>query len=202
MDDAVGGPGRRHHYSNGCPFSPLCSVVVPAWKAEFGAYLGALTEGGRLLPTLSCTAIWGGDINKPVEKPRCEQFTREALLMELLAEESNEAPDDGALSGSGDEYEEKFFIKTYNCCKRWLAGEAQTLGSTVEAAKQKSLQRGLCTVSACPSEKVWCDGTRPPAEQLVFSTWVLTLDSMGFVCVVKLPGPLDGYNENEGGAHD
>jgi hypothetical protein len=33
------------------------------------------------------------------------QFTREVLLMELLAvEESNEEPDEGTMSGSEDEY--------------------------------------------------------------------------------------------------
>ncbi|KAJ7732265.1 hypothetical protein B0H14DRAFT_2639893 [Mycena olivaceomarginata] len=55
----------------------------------------------------SLALLFGGDINKPVERLRREQFTREALLMELLAaEESDEAPDNGALSRSGDKYEE------------------------------------------------------------------------------------------------
>ncbi|KAJ7817108.1 hypothetical protein B0H14DRAFT_3742605 [Mycena olivaceomarginata] len=54
----------------------------------------------------SLTLLFGGDLKKPVEKPRAKQFTREVLMMELLAtEESDEDPDDGALSGSGDEYE-------------------------------------------------------------------------------------------------
>ncbi|KAJ7018009.1 ribonuclease H-like domain-containing protein [Mycena alexandri] len=49
---------------------------------------------------------------KPPRKPKSffsalpRTFTREALLMQLLAaEESDESPDDGALSGSGDEFE-------------------------------------------------------------------------------------------------
>ncbi|KAJ7699303.1 hypothetical protein B0H17DRAFT_1049402 [Mycena rosella] len=41
-----------------------------------------------------------------VEKPCPKQFTREVLMMELLAaEESDEEPDDGAWSGSGDDFE-------------------------------------------------------------------------------------------------
>ncbi|KAJ7939131.1 hypothetical protein B0H13DRAFT_2532577 [Mycena leptocephala] len=58
------------------------------------------------LPGPAVALLFGRDINKPVEKRRREQFTREALLMELLAaEESDKLPDDGALSGSG-EYED------------------------------------------------------------------------------------------------
>ncbi|KAJ7194288.1 ribonuclease H-like domain-containing protein [Mycena pura] len=45
-------------------------------------------------------------VANPVGKPRQKQFTREALMMELLAAaESDEELDDGALSGSGDDYE-------------------------------------------------------------------------------------------------
>ncbi|KAJ7936290.1 Carboxylesterase family-domain-containing protein [Mycena leptocephala] len=48
----------------------------------------------------SLALLFGGYLKKPVEKPPAKQFTREVLLMELLAtEESDEAPDDGALSG-------------------------------------------------------------------------------------------------------
>ncbi|KAJ7903186.1 ribonuclease H-like domain-containing protein [Mycena leptocephala] len=55
----------------------------------------------------SLALLFGGHLKKPVEKPPAKQFTREVLLMELLApEESDEAPDDGALSGSGDEHED------------------------------------------------------------------------------------------------
>ncbi|KAJ7754878.1 hypothetical protein B0H16DRAFT_1418063 [Mycena metata] len=53
----------------------------------------------------SLALLFGGKVANPVGKPRAEQFTREALMMELLAtEESDEELDDGALSGSGDEY--------------------------------------------------------------------------------------------------
>ncbi|KAJ7855095.1 hypothetical protein B0H13DRAFT_1903274 [Mycena leptocephala] len=51
----------------------------------------------------SLALLFGGDVTKPEKKPQPKQFTWEALMMELLAaEESDEAPDDGALSGSGD----------------------------------------------------------------------------------------------------
>ncbi|KAJ7028223.1 ribonuclease H-like domain-containing protein [Mycena alexandri] len=60
----------------------------------------------KLFPR-SLNILFGGVLKKPVGKPRREQFTREVLLMELLAaEESDEELDDGALSGSGDEFEE------------------------------------------------------------------------------------------------
>ncbi|KAJ7353252.1 hypothetical protein DFH08DRAFT_856332, partial [Mycena albidolilacea] len=45
----------------------------------------------------SLALLFGGDVRRPVERPRAAQFTREVLLMELLAaEESDEEPDDGA----------------------------------------------------------------------------------------------------------
>ncbi|KAJ7200392.1 hypothetical protein GGX14DRAFT_372285, partial [Mycena pura] len=54
----------------------------------------------------SLALLFGGKVANPVGKPRQKQFTREALMMELLAaEDSDEEPDDGALSGSGDDYE-------------------------------------------------------------------------------------------------
>ncbi|KAJ7429693.1 hypothetical protein B0H11DRAFT_1655364, partial [Mycena galericulata] len=63
------------------------------------------TKPAKFFPR-SLALLFGGDVNKPVEKPRATQFTREILMMELLAaEESDEDPDDGALSGSGDEFE-------------------------------------------------------------------------------------------------
>ncbi|KAJ7339927.1 ribonuclease H-like domain-containing protein [Mycena albidolilacea] len=53
----------------------------------------------------SLALLFGGDVRRPVERPRAAQFTREVLLMELLAaEESDEEPDDGAMSGSEEEY--------------------------------------------------------------------------------------------------
>ncbi|KAJ7808917.1 hypothetical protein B0H13DRAFT_1928237 [Mycena leptocephala] len=53
----------------------------------------------------SLALLFGGVVARAVEKPRRAQFTREVLLMELLAtEETDEEPDDGALPGSEDEY--------------------------------------------------------------------------------------------------
>ncbi|KAJ7893659.1 hypothetical protein B0H14DRAFT_2334735 [Mycena olivaceomarginata] len=54
----------------------------------------------------SLALLFGGEVARPVERPKRAQFTQEVLLMELFAaEESDEEPDDGALSGSGDEFE-------------------------------------------------------------------------------------------------
>lgn len=53
----------------------------------------------------SLDLLFGGVVPRAVGKPRPAQFTREVLMMELLAaEESDEEPDDGALPGSEDEY--------------------------------------------------------------------------------------------------
>ncbi|KAJ7695822.1 hypothetical protein B0H14DRAFT_2234990, partial [Mycena olivaceomarginata] len=55
----------------------------------------------------SLALLFGGVVARVVERPQRTQFTEERLYMELLAaEESDEDPDDGALSGSGDEYED------------------------------------------------------------------------------------------------
>ncbi|KAJ7437344.1 ribonuclease H-like domain-containing protein, partial [Mycena latifolia] len=67
-------------------------------------------EGSRPRPTKffprSLALLFGGNVKNPVAKPRPTQFTKEVLMMELLAaEESDEEPDDGALSGSGDDFE-------------------------------------------------------------------------------------------------
>ncbi|KAJ6450086.1 hypothetical protein C8R45DRAFT_947023 [Mycena sanguinolenta] len=68
---------------------------------------GSLWKMAGFFPRSLALLFGSGDVKKPVEKPRREQFTREALLMELLVvEESDEVPDDRTLSGSGDEYEE------------------------------------------------------------------------------------------------
>jgi hypothetical protein len=57
----------------------------------------------NLFPQL-LALLFGGD-RCPVERPHAAQFTREVLLMELLAaEESDEEPDNSTLSGSEDEY--------------------------------------------------------------------------------------------------
>ncbi|KAJ7938785.1 hypothetical protein B0H13DRAFT_1587428 [Mycena leptocephala] len=53
---------------------------------------------------LTLALLFGGVVARAVEKPRRAQFTREVLLMELLATEETDEPDDGALSGSEDEY--------------------------------------------------------------------------------------------------
>ncbi|KAJ6615716.1 hypothetical protein B0H10DRAFT_2435314 [Mycena sp. CBHHK59/15] len=53
----------------------------------------------------SLDLLFGGVVRRAVGKPPPAQFTREVLMMELLAaEESDEEPDDGALPGSEDEY--------------------------------------------------------------------------------------------------
>ncbi|KAJ7939528.1 hypothetical protein B0H13DRAFT_2300805 [Mycena leptocephala] len=79
-----------------------CCTGNQAAVAEMGA---GCSRPAKIFPS-SLALLFGGDINKPVEKPQPKQFTREALMMEVLAaEESDEAPDDGALSSSGDEFE-------------------------------------------------------------------------------------------------
>ncbi|KAJ7257605.1 hypothetical protein C8J57DRAFT_1234755 [Mycena rebaudengoi] len=52
--------------------------------------------------------LFGGPITRPLHVPaRRNRFTREELLMELLAaEHSDEEPDDGEKEGSGDDYED------------------------------------------------------------------------------------------------
>lgn len=67
-------------------------------------------QGGAARPAKffprSLALLFGGKVTNPVGKPRPAQFTREVLLMELLAaEESDEELDDGAMSGSGDDFE-------------------------------------------------------------------------------------------------
>ena len=59
----------------------------------------------KWLPKL-LASLFGGSTKRPVKHPARKQFTREALLMELLAaEEADEPLDDGALEGSGDDYD-------------------------------------------------------------------------------------------------
>ncbi|KAJ6596262.1 hypothetical protein DFH09DRAFT_1072310 [Mycena vulgaris] len=54
----------------------------------------------------SLALLFGGNVKSLVGKPCATQFTEEVLMMELLAtEESDEELDDGALSGSGDDFE-------------------------------------------------------------------------------------------------
>ncbi|KAJ7850456.1 hypothetical protein B0H13DRAFT_2360670 [Mycena leptocephala] len=94
---------------NGALFAwrPLCCLRNSRQAGGYSSWISGRSRKAAGFFPRSLALLFGGDINKPVEKPRCEQFTREALLMELLAaEESDESPDDGALSGSGDEYEE------------------------------------------------------------------------------------------------
>ena len=57
----------------------------------------------RWLPR-SLVLLFGGTATRPIRQPR-RDFTRETLLMELLAAEcEDEIPDDGELEGSGDDY--------------------------------------------------------------------------------------------------
>ncbi|KAJ7113553.1 ribonuclease H-like domain-containing protein [Mycena epipterygia] len=66
---------------------------------------GSASRPAKFFPR-SLAFLFGGKVANPVGKPRPAQFTREVLLMELLAaEESDEEPDDGAMSGSGDDFE-------------------------------------------------------------------------------------------------
>jgi hypothetical protein len=75
------------------------------YKEDDTAPTGGRSRAANSFPR-SLALLFGGDLKKPVEKPHAKKFTREVLMMELLAtEESDEDPDDGALSGSGDEYE-------------------------------------------------------------------------------------------------
>ncbi|KAJ7580634.1 hypothetical protein C8J56DRAFT_914794 [Mycena floridula] len=54
----------------------------------------------------SLELLFGGVSKKPVQHQPRQVFNREVLLMELLgAEAEDEAPDDGALEGSGDDFE-------------------------------------------------------------------------------------------------
>jgi hypothetical protein len=58
----------------------------------------------RWLP-VSLDTLFGGKTANPI-RIRRQAFTEESLHMELLAaEHSDEAPDDGELEGSGDDYE-------------------------------------------------------------------------------------------------
>ncbi|KAJ7912030.1 hypothetical protein B0H13DRAFT_2478538 [Mycena leptocephala] len=62
---------------------------------------------GNWLP-LPLSKLFGEDAPRPADhRTRRPTFNREQLLMELLAaEHSDEAPDDGELTGSGDDYED------------------------------------------------------------------------------------------------
>ncbi|KAJ7500830.1 hypothetical protein B0H11DRAFT_1908690 [Mycena galericulata] len=63
---------------------------------------------GRSSRWLPCplSKLFGGQIPQPPQRPPRKAFTREQLLMELLAtKETVEEPDDGELEGSGDDYE-------------------------------------------------------------------------------------------------
>ena len=60
----------------------------------------------KFLPK-SLHLLFGGRVLRPIECPQRRQFDREVLMMELLAaEHEEESVDDGAKSGSGDEYSE------------------------------------------------------------------------------------------------
>jgi hypothetical protein len=66
----------------------------------------APSRAGGFFPR-SLALLFGGVVPRAVERPRQTQFTEERLYMELLAaEETDEDPSDGALSGSGDEYKD------------------------------------------------------------------------------------------------
>ncbi|KAK0236469.1 hypothetical protein EDD85DRAFT_791772 [Armillaria nabsnona] len=78
------------------------------WKKEGELELVPLPAQQRRgwLPAKLST-LFGGTAPHPIEHPHRRQFDREELLMELLAAEySDESPDDGALEGSGDDFED------------------------------------------------------------------------------------------------
>jgi hypothetical protein len=63
---------------------------------------------GNWLP-LPLSKLFGEDAPRPTDhRTRRPKFNQEQLLMELLAaEHSSEEPDDGELTGSGDDYEDE-----------------------------------------------------------------------------------------------
>ncbi|KAJ7318819.1 hypothetical protein DFH08DRAFT_819712 [Mycena albidolilacea] len=97
---------------------PKVIKSAAAWHMELAKWKAAVASNDLdddLVPPLqSCQSnlfpqspalLFGGDVQRLVERPCAAQFTREVLLMELLvAEESNEEPDNSAISGSEDDY--------------------------------------------------------------------------------------------------
>lgn len=89
-----------------------------AWRSELAKWVGQGTEDedalvlparfrSKWLPMPLAKLFGDAPIAPNGPRPRRQQFTQESLLMELLAAGyEDEEPDDGALSGSGDEYEE------------------------------------------------------------------------------------------------
>ncbi len=70
--------------------------------------VAAPQQRARAWLPLSLAVLFDGDtVARPIQRPqRGKRFDREVLMMELLAAEySGEEPDDGALEGSGDDYE-------------------------------------------------------------------------------------------------
>ncbi|KAJ6591339.1 hypothetical protein B0H10DRAFT_2197531 [Mycena sp. CBHHK59/15] len=66
----------------------------------------APTRAGRWLPC-PFSRLFGSVIPQPPARAPRKAFTRQQLLMELLAaEHSDEEPDDGELEGSGDDYDD------------------------------------------------------------------------------------------------
>ncbi|KAJ7798073.1 hypothetical protein B0H14DRAFT_3546293 [Mycena olivaceomarginata] len=62
-----------------------------------------------------CAELFGGGIANPPRRAPRKAFTREELLMELLAaEHSEEEPDDGELEGSGDDFIVLMINRTLN----------------------------------------------------------------------------------------
>ena len=61
-------------------------------------------RSSRFLPA-RLSKLFGGKIPQPPKRAPRRAFTREEMLMDLLAaEHSDEEPDDGELEGSGDDY--------------------------------------------------------------------------------------------------
>ncbi|KAJ7220984.1 hypothetical protein C8J57DRAFT_995911, partial [Mycena rebaudengoi] len=77
------------------------------WNSDDEEDAPVTTANDDWLP-LPLAKLFGEDAPRPAHHRTCRPtFNREQLLMELLAAEHfDEAPDDGELSGSGDDYED------------------------------------------------------------------------------------------------
>lgn len=96
-------------------------ITTPGlWRKELAKWVEKERENGsdseeqnqpittrlRRSAATSLAKLFGGTTARPVTRPPRTTHSEEALLMELLeAEYEGEAPDDGALEGSGDDFD-------------------------------------------------------------------------------------------------